>query len=102
MKIQDVIRVYEERDATARAAAIANGKYHEAAREFMAELGALAANVQGVVIAEEMLVYVANASARFNVDAWVVQLDLENWHVVGLRKIAIFDQPRTAAPEVER
>ena len=91
VKIQDVIKAYEKRDATARAAAIANGEYHEKEQEFMTELGELAETDPDLVIEEEMLVYIPNSFARLNADVWIVKFDLTDWRVISLRKIAVFD-----------
>ena len=97
MKIQEVIRVYEKMKRASDVALRAEQEYNVTAHSFMTEL---ASNLPDT-LAEEMLVYVANASVRFNVDAWVVTLNLEDWCIAGLRKIAVFD-PVTAEPEVER
>ena len=97
MKIQEVIRVYEKMKRASDAALRAKQEYNVTAHAFMEEL---AGNLPDM-LAEEMLVYVANASTRLNVDVWIVTLNLEDWCIAGLRKIAVFD-PVAAEPEAGR
>ena len=97
MEIQDVIRVYEKMKRASDAAIRAAQEYNVCALDFMTEL---ASNLPDT-LAEEMLLYVSNADARLDADVWIVTLNLEDWCIAGLRKIAVFD-PVTAEPEVER
>ena len=91
MKIEEVIGVYEKQQRAAQAALRAGQEYNVTARAFMAELSD---NLPDT-LAEEMLVHFDNS------DVWIVTLNLEDWCIAGLRKIAVFDLGN-AKPDAER
>ena len=89
MDIQELIRVYEKRQRATEAALRAGQEYNKAAHEFMAELRSSDANIPHLGLQEEMLAYIHDSAGR--IETWIVRLDLEDWKVVGLRKIAVLD-----------